>query len=233
MKTKILFVIAINLIPNTLFANSVLVYGSPFALERAKYRTENILKKIKMGGFKEVKKTKGFNFALKSKVGSLLNYEIFIGRWKKNDSTLIRLEGEEGKIHTLAQILEQEGIITQGSVLSDEQKQQKEQLKRKSIVGVIVLNFISPTFSSIYEANKSPIISKNDLTTRALVLFGVELGLVYIAGSNFLQTRFDYAANQNNIWNTLLLYRVVYTGLAIRSVVAHNRLIKLGYDFSY
>ncbi len=225
MKNIIIFIL--------FFFNIVIVaqdfysFESTLSLENTKDKIDQILNKIDEGNYKMIDETLGFEYGWVSRWLSPFNYKIYLIRLIKNPNfVIIRVEGNGGDALSLRNIFYLEKI----------NKDDLSDFKWKSIdyknhfYGQS-LNLIHPALGIIYAGHNSPSLTKSQIWSRSIWYLTIDAFLIWAAGRNWFQNKWDPSKYSGNILGSVLFVRTISGYQNVNLIRGHNRFVRLGYTF--
>ncbi|WP_167883256.1 hypothetical protein [Leptospira adleri] len=215
------------------------------------------LNKFAEGSVKLSKKTKGFKYHYTTPWYSRYAFNVYLGEFAKRDNvSIMRIEAPKSGMEKVFRNYFQEelqkkdanGIGTATSSTGDERL---EKLEKKSHIVSQGLNLISPAFSVMYNASKSPVYTSNDAFSRSAFYLLTDLligGLAYyfVMSNNDKKSAMDNLLNKHGPSGNV--FDAKYSGIFIAAVAiprfyramgaledttTHNRLFELSYSFKY
>ncbi len=221
------------MIPTKHYANDKFEesFEMKYSLSQTEEKIIQLLKRINNNKIRIMDETLGFSFRYKAPKISLFPYDIYGTAFTNNPTNrFVRLEGNDFDVKIWSRILYKENLIV--SVNPYYHDAGSTPLKKKSHTGAQFLNLFFPSFSVLYQAKRSPTLSRKALRTRALAYAFTELFVLYIANTGVL-FREDHFFRRNGdvLTLTLLSTRLAGAVQAAQSISKHNKLFKLGYTF--
>jgi len=228
-------------------------YETPLSIEKTKESVEPVLEKLKSSGYQYRTRTMGFSYLITDRWNSPYTFELYIGKITTNHpKTLIRLEGPEGQIESLARILEVEKILSTGR-----SEEGARPLSKKHYVVAQGLNWIAPWIGTAYEGYHSPLLTKRQMFKRMLYYFAYDAFVIAAGSNNFFIPRkrspFEWGIynlkqlsgiqdllggppadhRKQNIIAALLLGRLFASIQSVQLIRGHNNLAELKYTFNF
>lgn len=225
---KKIILLFIFLIVSTLFAQDFYSFESTLSLENTKDKIDQILNKIDEGNFKMIDETLGFEYGWVSRWISPFNYKVYLTKLTKNPNlVIIRVEGNGGDALSLRSIFYHEKLN------KDELSDFKwKSIEYKNHFFGQSLNLIHPVLGIIYAGYNSPSLTKSQMWSRSIWYFTIDTFLIWAAGRNWFQSKWDPAKYSGNILGTMLFIRTISGYQNLNLVRGHNRFVRLGYTFA-
>ncbi|WP_332460760.1 hypothetical protein [Leptospira ainazelensis] len=228
-------------------------------IEDNNMRVFTALSKFAEGSVKLSKKTKGFKYHYTNPWYSRYAFNVYLGEFAKRDNvSIMRIEAPKAGMEKAFRNYFQEelqrkdangiGSVTGASPAGEERF---EKLEKKSHLISQGLNLVSPAFSVMYNARKSPVYTSGDAFSRSSFYLLTDLligGLAYY----FVMSNNDKKSAVDNLLNkpgpSGNIFDAKYSGIFIAAVAiprlyratgamedttTHNRLFELSYSFKY
>ncbi|WP_206698701.1 hypothetical protein [Leptospira stimsonii] len=217
------------------------------------------LNKFAEGSVKLSKKTKGFKYHYTNPWYSRYSFNIYLGEFAKRDNvSIMRIEAPKAGMEKAFRNYFQEelqrkdangiGTVTGNTAQGEERV---EKLEKKSHLVSQGLNLISPAFSVMYNARKSPVYTSADAFSRSSFYLLSDLligGLAYY----LVMSNIDKKSTVDNLLNkhgpSGNIFDAKYSGIfiaaiaiprlyratgALEDTTTHNRLFELSYSFKF
>lgn len=188
--------------------------------EQVRSLLEETLKKIR-SPFRENQKTLGFAYRLQAKAPTAFWYNIFITNY--DGGSLLRFDSYNNTSRALADVFATEHLGVK----------YEKKYKKKSLTLSIFLTLIEPAFGLAYARIHNPLTSMPVWMSTTIAL-GVDIVLFFTGSTTFFTHKIDPFGKGLIAMSTLLaahrLYHIIDLSI---SLTATNRLIKMGYTFSY
>ena len=216
--------------PSWIFAESVRAFASPIKLKLLKENLEKTLNKIDEGNFNEEEETYGFTHLYENGWLSAYDYEIYIGTsFPAKKQTIVRIEGDDGDVTTIARILDIEGIINKDDSLRGDGQLYKPETKYH--IFAQPLNLISPSLSVLYQSYTSPRLTGRQTIVRALNYLLLDVIAYWVGGNAFFTSRHSPQKNREVMLLCFAFNRAVGSVQGFNIIRGHNSLLKFGYTF--
>ncbi len=216
----------------SLYADTSRAYRSNLSVEEARSKIETLLEKIDGNNFYSPEETLGYRFRFYNRWLSAYSYDIFIGTISaQNNRTVLRLEGNDGDVVTLAQIMELENIVQAGATEIDSGELRLP--TEKYHLFAQTLNLVSPAVGVWYQSANSPRMTGGQAVARSIGFLAADLLALYLGGTRFFQTRFRTDINSRYIVWLLGVNRFTGALYAFNIIRGHNNLVELGYTLRF
>jgi hypothetical protein len=237
------FLILLLLVSGSLY--SAEVFEVPLTPEDANIKLLAVLNKVDPENFKEDNKTAGFIHKYKDRWKSPFTYNIYIGRMSQRSvDSIIRIESSErGAERVWKQVLEAE-------LLKNPSPEDSRKLEEKSHLKTQLLNLAHPSLSVMYNSYGSPFQTTNDTFITSSYYFLADLLIVgfaymYVKDKSPRKSLWDNMLNKSGppemikgpdagtILGALAVTRLYRMMNAVQDTRAQNRMVELGYSFSF
>lgn len=226
----VLFLIVLLILSGTLYADSFAVYETNNRdIESVRSELNAVMSEFNGNGYERAEETFGFSYAYSSYFFSPYDYFILLGKVsERKPVTMLRIEGNDGDVNAISQILAQKGIINY------EYKNpfaKAQTLEEKSHFYGQGLNLLFPWAGVIYSAYDSPMLTSGQAWFRGITYFLVDSFLIWAAGRNWFQDAWDPSKYGGNIAAVMVTTRLIGAFQTAQFVRGHNRYARLGYTF--
>jgi hypothetical protein len=204
-------------------------FESPRKIEQAKEDVERILNKIDPDGFVPIDETLGYRYGWTSRWTSPFNYTVYLGNISESKPVpIIMVEGNAGDVLTFSRIFTIEKIVRNEE---DTDLVYEKIYPKYHLIGQ-TLNLLHPSLGVMYASYGSPSLTGKQTFTRSLTYFVIDGFLVWAAGRNWFQEKFDISTNGGQVAAVMLLTRGsgAYQNQAL--LRGHNRSVQAGYTFA-
>ena len=190
--------------------------------EQAKDFVKKTLTKIQASHYED-DDTEGFKYRLNTSWYSPYSFDVFIGTYGDDHKTLVRIDAPNRMGFALGDVLMQEN----GS------KPFAKKYGTKSAILGDTLTLISPTIGYLYVNSYTPFAPKS-LWLRPLIYTGIDLLFFWMGAKTFFTHGFD-PFDRGKIATAVLLgaFRLWAIIPHHLQIVAHNRMVSLGYSFRF
>ena len=165
--------------------------------------------------------TNGFVYRYTNPFMNLFPFDLYIGEYNKG--SMVRIESIDNTNHALLDAIKIESYNTKYPYTHSE----------KSLVLGHILTFVLPAAGNLYTTLDSPFNIKLSWLFSILYL-GVDGALLYMGGTSFFTHAFD--PFKTGLPTTIALlgtHRLAHMVFNHISIVAHNKMIGLGYTFQF
>lgn len=165
--------------------------------------------------------TNGFTYRYTNTFLNLYPFDIYIGEFNKG--SMMRIESIDKTNHALLSVFMTEALNTKFPITH----------QQKSVILGDLLTLVLPAAGNIYTIVDSPFNIKLSWLFSILYL-GIDVGLIYVGGTTFFTHTFD--PFKKGLPATLALlgtHRLAHLIFNHISIVAHNRMIQVGYTFQF
>ena len=227
----VMAILALLLFPSlSLQAQSVRSYESSLTLQELEEAIEKFLEKVDKGRYARKEDTQGFAKLYANRWFSPFNYNIYIGKvFASKKQTIVRVEGTQGDVDTLSQVLEHEKVIKEGSTVPP--NIEFYEIEDKSYILSQGINLLSPSLGIIYQSYTSPRLRTSQAVTRALLYLFSDLVGYWVGGTRFFTTRHRPGTHQQYILLWWGINRSIGATQAFNMVRGHNHLAEFKYTF--
>lgn len=227
------FLLVLALVTGPLGADTFRSFESPDTPEVLRWKLVALLDRLDRNNYGYEPETMGFAFAYYDRFTSPFSYNLYAGTIsEKQPITVLRLEGNTGDVYTLSHVFRQEKLVRfDDPSLPGEQAYRYAPLTDKYHLISQPLNWVAPWLGVLHSSYNSPRLSTGQTVFRFSMYFGIDAVLVWAAGRNWFQNKWDGQKYAGNIAAALFVPRLVGAVQSFNLVRGHNRLVEMKYTF--